>query len=112
MPVDLVAAGPVAGVRGASALFTCRVRLRPWFLARTAGTASARAKWGLPAGRAFGKQWHGGARLILVQCLHRVHQAWCLPDLNACVVSTICIAAAWFGVMWRLDLFCRFHSII
>ena len=88
------------------------VRLRSWFLAQTARTASARDKWGFLVGRAFVKQWHGGARLILVQCLHRVHQAWCLPDLNACVVSTICIVAAWFGVMWRLDLFCRFHSII
>ena len=73
MPVDLVVARPVAGVRGASALFAGRVHLRPWFLARTAGTASARAKWGLPAGRAFGKQWHGGTRLILIQCLQQVH---------------------------------------
>ena len=78
VPVNLVAVGPVAGVRGASALFAGRVRLRPWFLARMASTASAWAKWGLPSGRAFSKQWHGGAGLILGQCLQRVHQSWCL----------------------------------
>jgi len=31
------------------------VRLRLWFLARTAITVSARAQWGLPMGRVFGK---------------------------------------------------------
>jgi len=81
VPVDLVAAGPIVGVRGALALFAGRVHLRPWFLARTVGTASVWAKWGLPSRRTFGKQWHGGAGLILVQCLQRVHQAWCLPWL-------------------------------
>ena len=39
VPVDLVAAGPIVGVRGALALFAGRVHLRPWFLAQTADMA-------------------------------------------------------------------------
>lgn len=33
-------------------------------------------------------------------------------SLNACVESTICIAAPRFGILWRLILLCKFHPII